>query len=178
MGYWRTTFEMVRGKPEERIAKSVGRIINLARTQAITLADETFPVIEKALIEEAENTVADEYTLAAVQATMDDLQKLVDGLVIINQLRGERTTTANIAVMKMKEVVGDSVEIVNELANTGTVALNLRVWMTADPEFIWRVLSLAIESARNEAVGKLDEETRMAWILALQKADQQPFSDR
>lgn len=154
-------------KPEERIAESVGKIINKARTQAVTLADETFPVIEQILLKEAAQNAADEYALAAIQAALDDVQRMADSLVAVNQLRAENATIVNVAAMKMKEVIHDSVEIVDELTTTGTIALNLRVWMTADPEFISRVLSLAVESARNGAVNKLTEEIRLAWLLAL-----------
>lgn len=158
---------MTTNKPEERIAESVGKVINKARTQAVTLADETFPVIEQILLKEAAQNAADEYALAAIQAALDDVQRMADALVAVNQLRAENATIANVAAMKMKEVIHDSVEIVEELTTTGTIALNLRVWMTADPEFISRVLSLAVESARNGAVNKLTEETRLAWLLAL-----------
>lgn len=125
--------------------------------------EESFPAIQKGLIEMAQIQSGQEISVNSLAALSKDLTVIVESLQLLASKGKEAITEANTATMQLKEFEDDPSLIAEDLIDVATVLANADIWMQSSADFVGKTAELALPKVRRQAVADLSHDALRAW---------------
>lgn len=149
--------------PGERLKSTMVKAFQLWRPFEREFREQ-LDIIQTKTIELAETTAGMDQVSTNVQQLAADLMTTAESLKTLLQRQSSQVTELGISSMKLKEIENDPQEIGELMIDATTIIANWDILVQYDVDLLIQSLTVALPTARQEALSKLPTDVLDAWL--------------